>query len=65
MNDTCAYASLLEYDSIKGRILSTEVSKKKDRFAYSIKKHLKVGKEEPLKVIKVDRKRKIIELSKR
>jgi len=57
-----AYVSLLEYNNIEGMILLSELSRRRIR---SINKLLKVGKTEPVVVIRVDREKGYIDLSKR
>lgn len=60
--DMGAYVSLLEYNNIEGMILLSELSRRRIR---SINKLLKVGKTEPVVVIRVDREKGYIDLSKR
>ena len=72
MADNSAYVKLLEYDNIEGLILSTEVTKKRVK---SVKKYIdilvmvirfmKVGKVEVMMVIRVDKDRRYIDLSKK
>ena len=52
--DMGAYVSLLEYNNIEGMILLSELSRRRIR---SINKLLKVGKTEPVVVIRVDREK--------
>jgi translation initiation factor 2 subunit 1 len=60
--DMGAYVSLLEYNNIEGMILLSELSRRRIR---SINKLIKVGKTEPVVVIRVDKEKGYIDLSKR
>lgn len=57
-----AYVHLLEYNNIEGMILLSELSRRRIR---SINKLIRVGKTEPVVVIRVDREKGYIDLSKR
>lgn len=57
-----AFVELLEYNRIKGMILTSEVSRKRVKY---IKKIIKEGKEEVLRVINVDANQGYIDLSKK
>lgn len=57
-----AYVYLLEYNSIEGMILLSELSRRRIR---SINKLIRVGKTEPVVVIRVDKEKGYIDLSKR
>jgi translation initiation factor 2 subunit 1 len=52
--DMGAYVSLLEYNNIEGMILLSELSRRRIR---SINKLVKVGKTEPVVVIRVDKEK--------
>lgn len=60
--DMGAYVSLLEYDNIEGMILMSELSRRRIR---SIPKLIRVGKIEVATVIRVDKDKGYIDLSKR
>lgn len=62
MNENGAYVVLLEYENMEGLILSTEVTRKRVR---SVKKFMKVGKQEAMMVIRVDKEKRYIDLSKK
>ena len=49
-----AYVTLLEYNHIEGMILSSEVSRKRIR---SIHKHLRIGKQDVMQVLRVDKEK--------
>merc|ERR1711991_1025135 len=57
-----AYVSLLEYNNIEGMILLTELSRKRIR---SIPKLIRVGRNEVVVVVRVDKEKGYIDLSKR
>lgn len=60
--DMGAYVNLLEYDDIEGMILLSELSRRRIR---SINKLIRIGKTEPVVVIRVDKDKGYIDLSKR
>jgi len=60
--DMGAYVHLLEYDNIEGMILLSELSRRRIR---SINKLIRVGRTEPVVVIRVDKDKGYIDLSKR
>jgi translation initiation factor 2 subunit 1 len=57
-----AYVSLLEYNNIEGMILLSELSRRRIR---SINKLIRVGRNEVVKVMRVDEEKGYIDLSKR
>eukprot|EP00899_Mesostigma_viride_P006854 jgi/Mesvir1/1616/Mv05058-RA.1 len=57
-----AYVSLLEYNGIEGMILLSELSRRRIR---SISKLIKVGQQQPVMVLRVDKEKGYIDLSKR
>mgnify|MGYP002629872094 CR=1 FL=1 len=57
-----AYVSLLEYAGAEGMILLSELSRRRIR---SVNKLIKVGRSEPVMVLRVDRDKGYIDLSKR
>eukprot|EP00347_Sterkiella_histriomuscorum_P019680 403340697 len=57
-----AYVILLEYENLEGLILSTEVTNKRVR---QINKFLKMGKKETMMVLRVDKDKRYIDLSKK
>ena len=57
-----AYVKLLEYDSIDGMILLSELSRRRIR---SIQKLIRVGRNEVVVVLRVDKEKGYIDLSKR
>lgn len=57
-----AYVHLLEYNNIEGMILLSELSRRRIR---SINKLIRIGKTEPVVVIRVDKDKGYIDLSKR
>jgi translation initiation factor 2 subunit 1 len=60
--DMGAYVSLLEYDNIEGMILLSELSRRRIR---SIHKLIRVGRNEVVMVLRVDKEKGYIDLSKR
>ncbi|XP_042506991.1 eukaryotic translation initiation factor 2 subunit alpha homolog [Macadamia integrifolia] len=60
--DMGAYVSLLEYNSIEGMILFSELSRRRIRSVSSL---IKVGRIEPVMVLRVDKEKGYIDLSKR
>merc|ERR1712137_185303 len=62
VEDFGAYVTLLEYNNIEGMILSSEVSRKRIR---SIHKHLRIGKQDVMQVLRVDKEKGYIDLSKK
>eukprot|EP00382_Lankesteria_abbotti_P002996 CAMPEP_0113845880 /NCGR_PEP_ID=MMETSP0372-20130328/998_1 /TAXON_ID=340204 /ORGANISM="Lankesteria abbotti" /LENGTH=334 /DNA_ID=CAMNT_0000814963 /DNA_START=71 /DNA_END=1075 /DNA_ORIENTATION=+ /assembly_acc=CAM_ASM_000359 len=57
-----AYCCLLEYDNLEGMILMSELSKRRFR---SVNKLIKVGRHEVVMVLRVDKEKGYIDLSKR
>lgn len=53
---------LLEYDRIEGFMLSTEVTKKRVKL---VQKYMKLGKQETMVVIRVDKEKKYLDMSKK
>ncbi|XP_078428189.1 eukaryotic translation initiation factor 2 subunit alpha homolog [Wolffia australiana] len=60
--DMGAYVSLLEYNNIEGMILFSELSRRRIRSVGSL---IKVGRQEPVMVLRVDKEKGYIDLSKR
>eukprot|EP00268_Persea_americana_P051496 TRINITY_DN5697_c0_g1_i4.p1 TRINITY_DN5697_c0_g1~~TRINITY_DN5697_c0_g1_i4.p1 ORF type:complete len:344 (-),score=74.85 TRINITY_DN5697_c0_g1_i4:830-1861(-) len=60
--DMGAYVSLLEYNNIEGMILFSELSRRRIRSVSSL---IKVGRQEPVMVLRVDKEKGYIDLSKR
>ncbi|KAE8698138.1 Eukaryotic translation initiation factor 2 subunit alpha [Hibiscus syriacus] len=60
--DMGAYVSLLEYNNIEGMILFSELSRRRNRSVSSL---IKVGRTEPVTVLRVDKEKGYIDLSKR
>jgi translation initiation factor 2 subunit 1 len=57
-----AYVSLLEYSGLEGMILMSELSKRRIR---SVKKIVRVGRHEVVLVLRVDKEKGYIDLSKK
>jgi translation initiation factor 2 subunit 1 len=57
-----AYVSLLEYDGVEGMILLSELSRRRIR---SVNKLIRVGRQEAVVVLRVDKEKGYIDLSKR
>ena len=57
-----AYVQLLEYDNIEGMIMLSELTRRRIR---SVSKLIKVGRVEPVMVLRVDQEKGYIDLSKR
>ncbi|EPX71399.1 translation initiation factor eIF2 alpha subunit [Schizosaccharomyces octosporus yFS286] len=57
-----AYVKLLEYDNIEGMVLLSELSRRRIR---SVQKHIRVGRNEVVVVLRVDKEKGYIDLSKR
>ncbi|KLO13718.1 eukaryotic translation initiation factor 2 subunit alpha [Schizopora paradoxa] len=62
IQDMGAYVKLLEYDNIEGMILLSELSRRRIR---SIQKIIRVGRNEVVVVLRVDKEKGYIDLSKR
>eukprot|EP00755_Sulcionema_specki_P016723 Sspe_Gene.1046::Locus_353_Transcript_1_1_Confidence_1.000_Length_1206::g.1046::m.1046/K03237/EIF2S1; translation initiation factor 2 subunit 1 len=62
ISPSAAYVHLLEYNNVEGMISMSEVSRRRIR---SIGKHLKVGGTEVVQVIRVDKEKGYIDLSKK
>jgi len=62
IQDMGAYVSLLEYNNIEGMILLSELSRRRIR---SINKLIRIGKDEIVMVLRVDKEKGYIDLSKR
>lgn len=62
IEDFGAFVSLLEYNHIEGMIMSSEVSRKRIR---SIHKHLRIGRQDVMQVLRVDKEKGYIDLSKK
>ncbi|CAN6462419.1 unnamed protein product [Victoria cruziana] len=60
--DMGAYVSLLEYNNIEGMILFSELSRRRIRSVSSL---IRVGRQEPVMVLRVDKEKGYIDLSKR
>lgn len=57
-----AYVSLLEYNNVEGMLLLSELSRRRIRSVSSL---IKVGRIEPVMVLRVDKDKGYIDLSKR
>jgi len=62
INEIGAFVSLLEFNDKEGIILLSELSRRRMR---SINKHIRVGKKEVLQVLRVDKEKGYIDLSKK
>ena len=62
VGDSSAYVSLIEYNNIEGMVPFTELSRRRIR---SISKYIKVGSTEIMAVIRVDKDRGYVDLSKK
>ncbi|MCL7028139.1 hypothetical protein MKW94_017765 [Papaver nudicaule] len=62
IEESVAYVSLLEYNNIEGMIPLSELSRRRIRSVGSL---IKVGRQEPVMVIRVDKEKGYIDLSKR
>jgi len=62
VGDSAAYVWLIEYDHLEGMVPFTELSRRRIR---SISKHIKVGSVEVMTVIRVDKARGYVDLSKK
>lgn len=62
VHENGAYVVLLEFENMEGLILSTEVTNKRVKL---INKLLKMGKKETMTVIRVDKDKRYIDLSKK
>lgn len=62
VTDVCAHVSLVEYSDIKAIILLSNLSRKRIR---SVAKHIRVGKYEYLRVLRVDEEKGYVDLTKK
>jgi len=62
IGETAAYVSLLEYNNVEGMILLSDLSKRRIR---SISKLIRVGRTEIVMVLRVDKDKEYIDLSKK
>lgn len=62
IKDIGAYVSMIEYDFIQGMLMVSEISRRRIR---SINRMIKIGKKEIVSIIRVDKKKGYIDVSKR
>lgn len=62
IKDLGAYVELLEYDNIEGFIMLSQVTNKRVKSVY---KFLKIGKQEMMEVLRVDKEKMCIDLTKK
>lgn len=61
INEYAAYAELIEYNNIEGMLMFSDITRKKMK---TVAKFIRIGKNEILKVLRVDREKGYIDLSK-